>query len=384
VNISAWRFIVTFGVVSLLADVVYEGARSITGPLLAALGASAALVGLITGLGEAAALVLRLVSGPLADRTQRFWALTITGYVVTVVSIPLLGVTGVLWLACALVLAERVGKAIRSPAKDTLLSQATGAVGRGRGFAVHEALDQIGALLGPLIVAAVVAITGRYGPALVLLSAPAVGVLALLLWLRARVPNPVVYERDDAQPPPGKLPPAFWRYAAFSALTMCGFATFGVLSFHLATRGIVPIALIPIVYAGAMAVDALAALASGYLYDRKGLRVLIALPLLAFLVPVLAFTTTPAVAIAGSLAWGASMGVQESTMRAAIADLVPTARRATAYGVFAATYGGATAIGGLLAGALYEHSLPALIIITAAIQTTALLMLLTRGWKIAA
>jgi MFS family permease len=378
-RLSPWRFIVTFGVVSLLADLVYEGARSIVGPLLASLGASAALVGLITGVGEAAALVLRLGFGPLADRTRRFWALTIAGYTLTVVSVPLLGTTGVLWLACALVLAERVGKAVRSPAKDTLIAQATSAVGRGRGFAVHEAMDQIGALLGPLIVAATVAITGRYGPALVILTAPAVGVLALLVWLRLRVPDPVAYEKPNASQESGPLPRTFWLYGAFSALTMCGFATFAVLSFHLATRGVLPVAAIPVVYAAAMAVDAVAALASGWLYDRTGLRVLIAQPLLAVLVPVLAFTTSPAVAILGSLAWGASLGVQESTMRAAVADLVPGNRRATAYGMFAALYGGATAIGGLLAGALYQHSLTTLIILTALIQALALVLLLASG-----
>src|SRR5215468_9683743 len=184
----------------MLADVVYEGARSITGPLLASFGASAALVGLVTGAGEAAALVLRLGSGPLADRTGRFWAWSIGGYALTVVSVPLLGVAGVLWVACTLVIAERVGKAVRSPAKDTLLSHATSAVGRGRGFAVHEALDQVGALAGPLLVAAVLATTGSYRPTLLVLAVPGVLVLGLLVWLRARVPNPGEYENGPVPP----------------------------------------------------------------------------------------------------------------------------------------------------------------------------------------
>ncbi|KGM15237.1 hypothetical protein N867_10640, partial [Actinotalea fermentans ATCC 43279 = JCM 9966 = DSM 3133] len=198
-RLSAWRFVVAFGVVSLLADVVYEGARSVTGPLLASLGAGAVVVGTVTGAGEAAALVLRLVSGTLTDRTRRFWAWTIAGYAVTVISVPLLGVVGVLWAAAALVIAERVGKAVRSPAKDTLLSHATAVTGRGRGFAVHEALDQIGALLGPLVVGGMLALTGGdYGPALAVLAVPGVGVMALLLWLRARVPDPAAYEEDAA------------------------------------------------------------------------------------------------------------------------------------------------------------------------------------------
>jgi sugar phosphate permease len=151
--LSPWRFVVWFGIVALFGDILYEGARSITGPLLASLGASALVVGVVTGVGETAALLLRLVSGPLADRSGNFWAWTVAGYALTVISVPTLGLTSALWVACALVILERVGKAMRAPAKDTLLSHATSVTGRGKGFAVHEVLDQFGALLGPLLVA---------------------------------------------------------------------------------------------------------------------------------------------------------------------------------------------------------------------------------------
>jgi MFS family permease len=377
-----WRFVVAFGTVSLLADFVYEGARSITGPLLASLGASALVVGVVTGVGEAAALVLRLVSGPLTDRTRRFWAWTIAGYTLTVVSVPVLGLTGVLWVASALVIAERVGKAVRSPAKDTLLSHATAATGRGRGFAVHEAMDQVGALIGPLVVAGMLAATGDdYAPALGVLAAPGVAVLALLVWLRHRVPDPAGYE-PEAEPTaavgPGgrvRLPRTFWVYAAFTAATLAGFATFGVLSYHLVERHLLPTAAVPVLYAAAMGVDALAALATGWAYDRYGARTLAVLPVLAAGVPLLAFTDTVALVVAGALLWGAAMGVQESTLRATVADLVPPGRRATAYGLFAAVVGAATLIGGILAGALYARSVPALIIVTLAIQALALVLL---------
>ncbi|MET8246479.1 MFS transporter [Streptomyces sp. NPDC005202] len=381
-GMGPWRFVVWFGTVSLLADFVYEGARSVTGPLLSSLGASALVVGVVTGAGEAAALGLRLVSGPLADRTRRFWGLTIAGYALTVASVPLLGVVGVLWVACTLVVAERVGKAVRSPAKDTLLSHATAATGRGRGFAVHEAMDQVGALVGPLTVAGVLALTGdAYGPALGVLAAPGVAVLVLLWWLRARVPDPRRYEdepaaRTAAAAPGGiRLPVAFWTYAAFTAATTAGFATFGVLSYHLVTRQLLAPAWVPVLYAAAMAVDALAALATGWLYDRHGPQVLVVLPLLAAAVPALAFTDTVAVAVAGSLVWGAATGVQESTLRATVADLVPSGRRATAYGVFAGVVGGASLAGGALTGALYGVSIPALITVVAAVQGLALVLL---------
>ena len=381
-GLSAWRFVTTFGVVSLLADVVYEGARSVTGPLLASLGATAVVVGVVTGVGEAAALLLRIVSGPLADRTGRFWTWTIVGYALTVASVPLLGVVGVLWAAAALIIAERVGKAVRSPAKDTLLSHATAVTGRGRGFAVHEAMDQIGAVAGPLAVAAMLVVFGGdFGPTFALLAIPGVGVLALLAWLRARVPEPSRYEVAEAAPSTRgaaprfalrSLPRPFWTYAGFSAVTMAGFTTFGVLSFHQVQRGLVPVAAVPVIYAAAMVADALAALATGWMYDRRGAVVLAALPVLAALVPVFAFSAHLVPVVAGALVWGAAVGVQESTLRAVVADLVGPGRRATAYGVYAAVIGVAAAAGGGLTGYLYGRSVPLLIGVVIGVQALAL------------
>jgi MFS family permease len=397
---SAWRFVVWFGIVAMFADIVYEGARSITGPLLASLGASALVVGVVTGVGEAAALLLRLVSGPLTDRTGRFWAWTLAGYALTVVSVPLLGLASALWVASGLVIAERVGKAVRSPAKDTLLSNATAVTGRGRGFAVHEALDQVGALTGPLAVAGVLAVTGNdYTPALLVLAVPGVVAFALVVWLCVRVPRPALYELDRetatstptdvtagvtagtaetaAVPvvPSGALPGAFWAYAAFAGLTTIGFATFGVLSFHLVTAGLLSAAAVPVLYAAAMVVDAVAAVATGLAYDRLGARVLVVLPFVAALVPMLAFSGTVAVAVAGALAWGVALGVQESTLRATVADLVGPGRRATAYGIFGAVLGVSAAAGGALAGGLYEVSVPLLVSVTAVLQLLALTVL---------
>lgn len=383
-TLSAWRFVITFGTVSLLADFVYEGARSVTGPILAALGATALVVGIVTGVGEAAALLLRLVSGPLADRTRRFWAWTIAGYALTVIAVPTLGFTGILWVACGLVILERVGKAVRSPAKDALLSYATASTGRGRGFAVHEAIDQFGAVIGPLVVAAMLALTGdNYGPALGVLALPGVLAIGLLLWLRARVPSPIDYE-VERQPtatagpaqvgPRPPLPRAFWLYSAFTATTMIGFGTFGVISFHIAKTGLLPAPAVPLLYAAVMVVDALAALATGWAYDRFGPRVLLALPVIAATIPALAFAGTLPAVVAGSLLWGVALGVQESTLRATVADLVDSRRRSTAYGLFAAVVGVATAAGGTLAGALYEASLPALVVVTIAVQAAAIVL----------
>ncbi|MFY9806217.1 MAG: MFS transporter, partial [Pseudonocardiaceae bacterium] len=341
-RLSPLRFVLAFGLVSCLADFVYEGARAIVGPFLATMGASALVVGFVTGFGEAVALVLRLGTGRLSDRTGRHWALSIIGYVVTVVAVPLLALAQTLWQAALLVVAERFGKAVRTPARDTMLAQASSKTGRGRAFALHEALDQSGAVLGPLVVAAMVALSGmRLGFGV--LVVPGVAAVALLVWLRRAVPNPGAYEDSPpdtiAAPTDQRFSRRFWIYTAFTAMTMLGYATWGVLSYHLQVRQIVPTPLIPVLYAVAMGVDALTALAFGTIYDRIGLRGLVVLPVLAAAVAFLSFSPSAVLVWVGAIVWGAAMGVHESTMRAAVADMVPAARRGVGYGTFTAAYG---------------------------------------------
>jgi MFS family permease len=393
---SPWRAVVGFGVVSLAADMVYEGARSITGPLLASLGASAVLVGLITGAGEAMALMLRVVFGPLADRSGRYWTLTFAGYTATAVCVPALAITPFLAgaglaVACLLILAERGGKAVRSPAKTALLAHAAGAVGLGRGFAVHKALDQAGAVAGPLLVAGVAALTGTLWPAMAVLIVPGAAALLVLAWIRRKMPDPAVSQNASVPPAStpareaphprwrwrsaASLPTVFWLFAAACGAATAGLVTYGVISYHLTRDQVVPVAAVPLIYAAAMAAAAFAALLSGWLFDRHGGRVLLSLPILVAVVPALAFTNSAVVAIVGVLIWGAAVGVQDSTVKALVADLVPTTRRATAYGVFAAVQGAAAIAGGTLAGALYDQSLPVLIATVAAIQLTALILL---------
>lgn len=401
---SPWRAVVGFGLVSLAADMVYEGARSITGPLLASLGASAVVVGLVTGAGEAAALVLRLVSGPFADRSGRYWALTLGGYGLTAVCVPLLAVTPFvggagLTLAVVLLLAERSGKAVRSPAKSALLASAAGAVGRGRGFAVHKALDQVGAFAGPLVVAALIAATGAIWPAMAVLAVPGAVAIALLLRLRRHVPDPPsdgevagqTEQTEQTAAPAGEkprrarravraaagvgLPRDFFWFAASAGAATAGLVTFGVISFHLTTAGLLPVAVVPLVYAGGMAAAAVAALVSGFSYDRWGGRVLYGLPVLVAAVPALAFSRTVALSVTGVLLWGAAVGLQDSTVKALVADLVPGGRRATAYGVFAAVQGSAALLGGGVAGFLYSRSVPLLVAVVVALQIAALALL---------
>jgi len=396
-----------FGVVSLLADLVYEGARSITGPLLASLGATALVVGLVTGAGEAMALLLRLVSGRLADRTGRYWGITLAGYGLTAVSVPALaaapfvGGAGVL-LASVLILAERVGKAVRSPAKSALLAQAAADVGMGRGLGVHKALDQIGAFVGPLLVAGVVALTGALWPALLVLVVPGAGAIWVLVWLRTRslragslraghqpppdaptvaepaerVPEPAVPEPAVPEPAvPARFPRRFWWLAASAGAATAGLVTFGIISFHLAREQVFSTTAIPLVYAVGMAAAAVAALITGWCYERVRGWVLLSLPFLVAAVPPLAFTNNRVVVILGIISWGAAVGVQDSTVKALVADLVPHGRRATAYGAFAAVQGGAALAGGAVSGVLYSRSVPALVATVAALQLVALVLL---------
>ena len=385
-----WGPVIGFGLVSLAADVVSDGARPLAGPLLAQLGASALLVGLVTGGAEAAAQGLRLVFGPWSDRTGKYWTFTLAGYTLTAVCVPLLalaplaGAAG-LALASVLIIGDRVGKAVRSPAKTVLLAAAAKPVGRGRGFAVHKSLDLAGALLGPLLVAAVLAATGLISAAFAVLAIPAAAALALLAWLRRRVQDPGNSRpaattasggaTDAAGHPPSLFTGRFVLFAVAAFFWSAGLVAFGVISFHLTTTVAVPVAVVPLLYAGAMASAALGALASGVLYDRAGAAVLLGLPLLIAAVPVLALAPGAGLVLAGVLVWGAATGMQDSTVKALIADLVPEFRQGTAYGVFAAFEGAGALAGGALYGALYG-SRPLLIAAVAILQAVAVVVLL--------
>ncbi len=380
-RLSPMQFVLGFGVVAGLGDFVYEGARSVVGPYLATLGASAAVVGIVAGAGEAVALVLRLATGPLSDRTRRPWPITITGYAITMVAVPLLAATQLLWQAIVLVIAERFGKAVRSPAKGAMMAAASSSLGRGRAFGIQEALDQAGAVVGPLVVAAMIAVSG-YRLGFAVLAVPAAAAIVVLALVRRAAPHPQSYEQAAASPRPRpgernrpwwRFSARFWAYAGFTTLTMTGFATFAVLGFHLETRHVIPTWQIPVVYAVAMGVDALAALASGWIYDRVGMRGLAALPVLAAAVPALSFSTDTALIWIGAGVWGAAMGVHESTMKAAVADLVPPDRRGSGYGVFTAVYGLAWLAGSAIIGGLYGVSVDAAVLFVVVVQAVAML-----------
>jgi MFS family permease len=379
---TPWRTVLAFGYVSLAADMVYEGMRSASGPLLLSLGASAFVVGIVTGAGEAIALGLRLVSGPLADRSGRHWQLAVQGYVLTAVSVPLLAVTPFigaagLTVASGLIILERTGKAIRSPSKSTLLARMAKPVGRGRGFAVHKALDQVGAFAGPLLVAGLAALTGHLWAGFAVLAIPGLATVILLGLLRqgTNLDQPTPVEEGQDESPKGPLPRSFWAFSMSCACSTLGLMTFGVMSVHLVRADLVTDALVPVVYAGAMAIQAVAALGSGFAYDSIGPRILYGLPVLVSIVPMLVFADGLGIVLIGVAVWALATAIQDSTVKALVADLVSGDRLATAYGVFATAQGLGALGGGALAGGLYEKNLHLLVLTIGVLQVISLVTL---------
>jgi MFS family permease len=364
----ALKFIILLGIVSLLADVTYEGARSITGPYLAILGANAVVVGFVAGFGEFIGYALRLVSGYLSDRTRRYWAITITGYFINLLAVPLLALAGSWEIAAVLLIAERMGKAFRTPARDVMLSHACSEVGQGWGFGLHEAMDQIGAIMGPLIIALVLFLNGSYQTSFAILLIPAILALSVLVTSRFLYPNPHELEIKTPKLETKGFKHVYWIYMVATALIAVGFVDFPLIAFHFQNTAIISSDLIPIFYAVAMGVDALAALIFGRLFDRVGLSIMVVVAVLSAFFAPLVFLGGFYLALAGIALWGISLGAQESIVRAAIAGMSPLQRRGSAYGVFNTIFGISWFSGSLTMGILYDISIPYLVIFSMVAQ----------------
>lgn len=374
---SATRFVVMIGVVSLFADMTYEAARSIAGPFLATLGASATVVGVVAGLGELIGYALRLLSGRLTDRTGRYWAITLGGYAVNLLAVPLLALAGDWPTAALLMFLERAGKAVRVPARDAMLSYASHRMGRGWGFGLHEALDQTGATLGPLIVAAVLYLrNGDYRVGFAVLLVPAVLALTTLLVARRLYPRPRELELETPALDVHGFARPFWLYLAAAACIAAGFADFPLIAYHFERTDVLDPAWIPLVYALTMGVDGLAAVILGRIYDRRGTLLIAITALLAVpAVPLLFLGGVPA-ALLGAVLWGIGMGAQESVMKAAVAEMSPATRRGTAFGLFNTGFGIAWFAGSASMGLLYDASVHALVGFSVLLQLAAVPLLL--------
>ena len=368
----AWKFIILLGFVSLLADMTYEGARSITGPYLSILGASAVVVGFVSGFGELVGYGLRFASGYLSDTTRKYWSITIIGYAVNLLVVPLLALAGSWEIAAVLLITERLGKAIRTPARDVMLSHATSQVGSGWGFGFHEAMDQVGAILGPLMVAAILYINGSYQMSFVFLLIPAILALAVLILSRFMYPHPHHLEASMPKFESKGFKKVYWLYIFAVALIAAGYTDFPLISYHFQMTGIVLGGMIAIFYSIAMGVDAISALIFGRLFDKVGISIMIVIALISSLFAPLVFFGGVYAALIGMAIWGVGMGAQESIMRAAVAGMSTIQRRGSAYGLFNTIFGIFWFVGSLTMGILYGISIVYLVLFSMMMQLSAI------------
>ncbi len=374
---QAMVFILLMGLIALFSDMTHEGARSILGVYLGLAGASAAAIGFISGLGEFVGYALRLLTGMLTDRTKKYWLLTILGYAIDVLAIPALALVprnG--WVfACTLVLLERVGKAIKKPAKNTLVSFAASQAGAGKGFAIQEFVDQLGAFLGPVMLFLVLLVRSggdsfaTYQLCFLMLGIPALITLALLFFAKSKFPHPEQFEKETVAAKPFSGKAVFWVYIAGIACLAFGFIDFPLITLHVSRLHIIGDETLPLLYAGAMVVDAFAALGFGYLFDRRGVRVLMLSTVLSAASSLFIFGLGSQWAVfVGVMLWGVGMGAQETILKSVVNVMVPKANRASGFGIFETAFGAAWFLGSLTTGLLYDASLPWMIAVATGAQ----------------
>jgi len=379
---GALTFILIMGIVSLFSDMTHEGARSILGEYLSITGASAATIGFVSGIGELCGYSLRLLSGFIADKTKKYWTLIIAGYALQVLAIPLLALVpenG--WIvACGLVIIERIGKAIKKPAKNTLVSFAANEVGTGKGFAYQEFLDQLGAFLGPVILFVISSIKGTselyatYRLCFLVLAVPAVITISLVIFSKVKYPNPEIFEKEEAEETEFRMQKSFALYMVAICLYAFGFADFPIITLHAANSGAFPLEALSLLYALAMGVDAFAALFFGWLFDRVGLKAMVVATAFSSLFACFIFLTDNApLILTGIVLWGIGMGAEDSIMKAAVSKIVPKKMRSTGFGIFETGYGIAWFLGSWLMGYLYDFNPVCLVIVSVIAQFIAIL-----------
>jgi MFS family permease len=369
---SAIKFVILLGIVSFFADMTYEGARSISGQYLAILGASGFAVGVVAGFGELIGYGFRLVSGYISDKSGKYWLMTFIGYAINLLAVPLLALADNWPLAASLMIMERFGKAIRNPSKDAMLSYDTKVVGRGWGFGLHEAMDQAGAIIGPLIVSCILYYQGSYQMSFGVLLIPAICALSVLACARLLYPRPQDLEVENPNLKADTFSKKYWLYIAAICCVAAGYVDFSLIAYHFKKADVMSDAWTPIIFSIAMGAAGIAALVFWRLYDTKGLSVLIFATALASLFAPLVFVDNFYVALLGMILWGIGLGTQESIMRAVVANLVQMNKRATAYGLLNIWFGVFWFLGSALMGFLYDISLISLIIFSMGIQLAAI------------
>lgn len=373
----ALRFVVLIGIINFFADMTYEGGRSITGPFLGALGASATVVGFVAGFGELLGYSLRSVSGYVADKTHRYWAVIFSGYFINMLAVPALALAGNWPAAAALIVAERTGRAIRKPAVEAMISHAGRSIGIGWVFGFNEALDQSGATLGPLITALVLYMGKAYHEAFAILLIPAVSCLSAVAIACVQYPRPQELEERTAELPHMRgFSHKYWWYLGGGALIAAGFADFSLIAFHFQKARVITQSMVPVFYSAAMVTGAVGSPILGRLLDRLGVPVILAALFLSTFFAPLVFLGGSAAALVGMILWGLGMGVQESALKAILAAVIRADLRSTAFGVFDTSYGIAWFLGSAVMGLLYDTSIPMLVLFSVVAQLAALPVLL--------
>ena len=399
---QAMLFIIFFGIVSLFSDMTHEGASSIRGAYFTILGASAGAIGFVSGLGELIGYSMRYVFGRIADKRKNYWFMTIFGYVIDVLAVPALALVGENgWIAAAILLIiQRMGKAIKKPAKDTIMSFAASQEGVGKSFGIQEMLDQIGAFLSPVLLYLVMLFktTGTtfeiYSTCFAVLAIPGAITIIMLLITRKKFPNPENFEPEAKEFVPFEMKKSFKYYIMGISLFAFGFIDYSLVIMHISrnftsiaggladTSSIINSGTIPLLYAGAMLVDAVAALIFGYMYDKKGVKVLVLSTIIS--APFSAFVflgkSVPMV-LFGVVLWGIGMGAQESILKAAVTTMVPKSSRATGYGIFECSFGIFWFLGSWILGVLYDVSIPMMVVVSLIAQLAAIPMYLSSARK---
>ena len=377
---SALGFVVIIGIVNLLADFTYEGGRSIVGPFLGSLGASATVIGFVAGFGELIGYALRSISGYFADRTQKYWPIAFVGYALNQLAIPALALAGNWPLAAGFVVAERTGRAIRKPAIDAMLSHAGESIGAGWVFGLNQALDQAGATIGPLVIAAILFPKAAYRTAFGWFLFPALLCLATLGLARLFYPRPHELEEQPSRiVATTEIGRTFWIYLAAGALIAAGLADFSLIGFHFQKAKIVSVNLIPIFYAVAMASAALSALFFGRLFDKFGRSIILLASLFSAAFAPFVFLSSAPLALVGMVLWGIGTGIEGSLLKALLTEIIPPRKRSTAFGLFDTGYGIAWFLGSAAMGLLYDKSIAALVIFSVGTQIAALPVLFAAG-----
>lgn len=369
----ALRFVIAIGIVSLFADMTYEGARGIAGQFLLTLGASATVVGFVAGFGELAGYGLRSLFGYLADKTHKYWAFIIVGYAINLLAVPALALAGNWPLAAALIIAERAGKAIRRPSVHAMLAHAGSQIGTGWAFGLHEFLDQTGATIGPLITALILYLHGGYPEAFAALLITALLSLASLAAARIAYPRPQeLEERKPTALQTKGFTKSYWLYAVAGMCVAAGFADFSLIAFHFQKTNSVPVSLIPVFYSAAMVTGGFASLLFGKLLDQWGLPIVLLAFFLGALFAPCVFLGGFALALIGMILWGLGMGAQDSLLKAVLSPTIAPDKRSTGFGVYDTAFGIAWFAGSAAMGLLYDKSILAVVIFSVALQLAAL------------